>query len=259
MLIIKEEDLNTLYPLIGYGDEGYVYNYNNEYAIKIFTYCKRKENYNKLKRKIAKLKDMLNEHDPNCAFPLGFVSFDGTSIDGYYTQLVKHRRQIKDIEDIELLRDPAKEIEYLVKADEVLQRLHQKQFIVGDVKQDNILIDRQGNTIYIDTDNYKYKYHTFDLVPDRAGLFYNLYGGTVASKDNDILVFTIMSLYLLTGNEKFSTYTHQKEIFTEALREIRLHPEERKELEYIFSQGRDKPYLGPILQKVNPNVFRKNT
>ena len=252
LLNVNKEDLGTKYPFIGYGDEGRVYNYNNTYAIKIFTKLRNPEYKSKYQRKLQKLEEMFELNDPNYAFPMGFVSIEGQNIDGYYTTLVKHKQSLKDFEDLELLHNKKKILEYLIKADKALQRIHSQGIIIGDIKEDNILIDQENNPIYIDTDNYKYKQYSFDLIPDRAGTFYSMYGSTSLSyRDNDILVFSIMALYLLTRLENFS-FMNSPMIIDKTLAKLNFDRETQREIDYIFSKKTDKPYIGPVLKKINP-------
>ena len=253
-LQIHQNDLGTRYPLIGTGDEGYIYKYNDEIALKIFTKIRVANSQSKYRRKLLKLKDMISTlRDPNCAFPLGFVTFNGIDIVGIYLPLVKKHYQLTDFDDLPTLIDKNKIIQYLIKADKCIQRLHQQQIILGDIKQNNILVNENEEPIFIDTDNYQYKHHIFDLIPDRAGCLYYTYGtSSMCLQDNDILVYAIMSLYLLTQDERFY-FCSPKESLSAALHALHLEKEILKELEYIFSPRLDKPYIGPILEKVNIN------
>ena len=61
-----------------------------------------------------------------------------------------------------------------------------------------------------------------------------------------------MVLNILTHDERFN-YCSSKEQLSAAIKQLRVEKEVLKELEYIFSPKLDKPYLGPILEKVNIN------
>ena len=253
MLTIRKSDLGTKYFFIGYGDEGMIYKYNDEIAIKIYT--KHVHEVSKYKRKLLKIKQMITElqKDPNCSFPMGFVSYNGIDIVGIYLPYVKKHKYLDDLEDLPMMHNKEKEKQIIIKADQVLQRLHEQQIIVGDVKSDNILISPEEEPIYIDCDNYQYKNHLFDLIPDRAGcLYYTYQTPSMCLQDNDKLLFAIMVLNILTHDERFN-YCSSKEQLSAAIKQLRVEKEVLKELEYIFSPKLDKPYLGPILEKVNIN------
>lgn len=250
LLTVSRDDLGTKYPEIGRGSEGCIFNYNDKYAIKTFTlYHGLPEIYaNRLKRKIAKLQLMMNVSEEQCTLPYGFISY-GDRIEGYYTRLVNGKKGRKDFTYLEELQNKRKVIEYLIKADAVLKRLHEKKFIVGDVKTDNIMIDKNGEPVFVDVDNYMFGPYGFDLIPDRAGCFYTCYGNTTSYKDNDIFVYTLMALNILTGLDQFGCFATKEDI-QDGLSKLCVTREVRNDLQQILSDSLDKPYVGPVLKKM---------
>lgn len=248
-LVVTDGELYQQGKMLGRGDEGSVFNYRDRYAIKIFTRYKALDSKVKLERKLRKISAMFEQDDPNVAFPMGYVSSNGREIDGYYTRLVAGERHLKDFDDVAKLRDIRKQILLLKKGEEVLKRLHKQDIILGDIKEDNILLDGNENPVYIDTDNYKYKKHFFDLIPTRAGVLYQQFGGPLNYEDNDKLLYAIMALHMLTRDKRFSHRALAQDI-QEAAREAATDRESREALEIIFSDATDKPYVGSVLEKV---------
>ena len=249
-LVINESDLYKKYPEIGRGDEGIVFNYNDQYAMKIFTYYRYSETVSKLDRKLLKIQAMMSLEDPNCAFPLRFVSTDGRKIDGCLTKLIQSRGDLKDFTDLKDLRDLRRVVSYLQEGDKALQRLHQKGIVIGDLKGNNILIDEENKPVYTDSDNFAYKEHRFDLIPSRAGCLYSLYGGSsLRFVDNDKLLYAIMALYYITKDRNFD-FIGPREAIDYALSKLKVDKETQEVLRCIFSDAGDKPYIGPVLSKI---------
>lgn len=227
---------STPYQVLGKGDEGIILNYQDLYAIKLFTKYDRLSK--KLERKLQKLEQLILLKDVGATFPLGFVSSNGKEVDGYYTRLVQGK-SFQDLKGNNIL---------LRKGDEVLQRLHKKNIALGDIKEDNILIEDK-QPIFIDTDNWKYNEYLFDLIPERASFLYELFGGPLSFQDNDILLYSLMCLKIITQDERFK-YPSSKEDILKALKELHLDQETKEILSTIFSDSINKPYIGPVLEKI---------
>lgn len=234
---------------IGSGDEGVVYNYQNKYAIKIFTGYKGFDQKRKLTRKISKIEAMSSLKDPSYAFPKGLVTTNGYTIEGYYYPIVRTGK-LKDFYSLEHQQNDEFVKRFLIKGDAALQRFHKMGGAVGDIKGNNILIDRDRNPVYIDTDNYLFQNYNFDLLPSRAGCFYSLYGGrALAFQENDKLLYAIMALKLLTKDMRFDYMSSAFEI-DDALKELDVDSSTREQLKCIFSDAENKPYMGKILEKI---------
>ena len=247
-IIINRYDLFDNHQLIGEGDEGLVFNYDDKYAVKMFRDCDNRSQLVKLRLKLMKLKEMMSIHDDNINLPLGFVSFDGENVHGIYSRLIKHNK-LFDFNDLTLINDKSERARYLIEGDNILQRIHEKGFIVGDVKPDNIMINDLDEVVYIDCDNYKYKNYLFDTIPTRAGFYFRVYGHDLAYQDNDKLVYTIMALELLTGDEAFNVRQNHEGLIR-AVKRLNLDSDVERELREIISPKRDKPYVGETIKKM---------
>lgn len=142
-------------------------------------------------------------------------------------------------------------LNYILKADAAIQRIHAKGVRIGDIKENNILIDLNDNPVFIDTDNYAFQNFNFDLAPFRARCLEERYGRPASLKDNDIFLFSLMSLKLLTNTSEFSCL-HSDEQLTQLINGLDVSSEVKEGLKLIFSDSQNKPYIGPILRKINP-------
>ena len=237
----------TELEMIGSGDEGIVYNYHNKYAVKIFTKYRGLDKKAKLCRKMSKVEEMTSFHDPAFAYPYGLANTDGINQEGYYTELFHFKNSLASLKR-HCTPDQLRAI--FLKAEDGMKRAHRQGIVLGDIKEDNIMLRENGDPVWIDTDNYKFGKHHFDLIPFRAGTFYKMYGGRVLDfKDNDILVFSIMSMGLLTKDKRFDVKSTSFDI-RDALAERSLDKETKEILDCIFSDAENKPYIGKVLEKI---------
>ncbi|MBR3210828.1 MAG: serine/threonine protein kinase [Bacilli bacterium] len=242
-LYIKPQELEK--GFIGGGDEGCVYRYNNQYAVKIFNSYYDKEK--RMENKMAKVKELMKIQDPSFAFPMGLVTTNGKTENGYYTKYIAGRRSFRHL-SLEMNRE--KILKVLLEAEAALKRIHKRGIIVGDLKEENILLNRGNHPVFIDTDNYICGKHPFDLLPLRVGCLYDLYGGKmIRFEDNDKLLFALMSLEMLTKDPRFK-YGASREDIAQAIKTYSKNKEVREVLSAIFSNAEEKPYVGSVLQKV---------
>lgn len=240
---VNEQELNKHY--IDSGDEGSVYRHNRRYAVKIFGgyYDKR----SRLEYKMAKVKDMTSLRDSSFTFPIGLVTTNGYTSRGYYTKYIGGKKSFKD-----LSFEPNKEVilRYLLEAEAALKRIHKKGIMIGDLKEDNILIDEKDHPVYVDTDNYVCGSHQFDLMPMRVGCQFELYGGNIMNfMDNDKLLFALLALEKYTKDPRFR-YGSTKRDIERALCDHLMTEEARDTLNCIFSDAENKPYIGSVLKKI---------
>lgn len=246
IIIVNKSDLGERYHKIGRGDEGSVYNYKNQYALKTF-YC----NEEKLLTKLDKIEAMSSLKDEAFCFPIGLLGFQDLLKSGYYMELIKYDKNKKNFYYLATLKKIKKIIEYIVKADEAIQRIHTKGIAIGDMKEKHILIDLNNNPVFVDTDNYAYMDYGFDLMPVSVLRLKRRYKNPMSLKDIDIFLFSIMALRLLTHNGAFQ-YTQSDDYLMQLVNNLNVCDEVKDGLKIIFSDSQNKPYIGPILQRINP-------
>ena len=138
-----------------------MYKYNDQLALKIFSFFPRPE---LLPQKFEKIKLLAQLHDEAACFPKGFVGYDKENIEGYYYDFVNPQCEIENFADLLYLKDIRKKLKYIIEADEAVQRFHKMGIILGDIKEDNIMIDKNDNIKFIDTDNWMYGDYGFDII-----------------------------------------------------------------------------------------------
>jgi len=251
ILILDQWDLRKKYKEIGVGTEGNVFNYQDRYALKKFSlflamkYCYEE----KLERRFAKLEKMSLLKDENFCFPIGIFGYQDLEKVGCYSELVKYEKGRKDFTCLWNLNDTKEVFRYLIEADAAMHRFHKMGGIIGDIKEDNIMIDKNGHPKFIDTDNFAYQEYDFEFTPDRISCLKNRYNKEFSLKDNDIFVFSMMALYILTRIEgKWSN-----EDILQIIHQLDTAKEVKNGLKNIFSDSQNKPYIGSILQEIkNP-------
>lgn len=247
-LIIKERERYREYPQIGFGDEASVHKYNEQIAFKTFDFIRDKE---KLPRKFEKIELLGQLYDEAACFPIGLIGYEDKKKEGYYCELVKHLKNYKDFDYLQFLKDKKQLLEYIIQADEAIQRFHKMGLILGDIKNDNIMIDYHGNVRFIDTDNWMYNDYGFDVYPDRADWLSATFNKKFSLIDNDRFVFAMMAIqYFIDGD---IIRLHHSDVYFKKLIEFMDVSQEVKDgLRLIFSDANEKPYIGPILKKINP-------
>lgn len=123
--------------------------------------------------------------------------------------------------------------------------------ILGDIKGNNIMIDYNENVRFVDTDNWKYNDYDFDVYPCRAYWLNNIFNKNFSLIDNDRFVFAMMILqYFIDGD---IIILHQSdEYFKRLIDSMNVSKEIKDGLRLIFSDANEKPYIGPILKRINP-------
>lgn len=247
-LIIEKEKRYKEYVQKGYGDEGSVFQYDEKIAFKTFEFIS--DEY-KLIGKFEKIEFLGKITDPSACFPKGLVGYEDRKKEGYYYELVNYLKNCKDFDYLQFLKSKRKVIEYIVKADEAIQRFHKLGFILGDIKGENIMIDCDENVKFVDTDNWMYKEYGFDINPSRASWLNNTFNKDFSLVDNDRFVFAMLAIQLFVNVSIISlpcsdNYLKKLIEFMDVSQEI------KDGLRLIFSDAQEKPYVGPILKKINP-------
>lgn len=256
-LIINPDLLGITYPKIGEGYEGTVYNYDNKYALKTFKRFRTDDRLGfKLERRMKKLEDMSELDDiPGCPLPRG-VFGTSSEILGSYKKIVFTREGRKDFNCLKTMNDRDEVIRLLVEGDAILQRIHESGMAVGDVLEQNILINDEGHAVFVDSDNFKYGNHFFEFSPTTAGFFYEAFSGnTIHYEDNDKLLYAVMALKALDGSESHFNICMDGSDLRYSLKSFRFdgEPFDKESMEQlleIFSDAPNKPYVGPILKKL---------
>lgn len=248
-LEIEENELYKKYPQIGFGEEASVHKYDEDLAFKVFIFFSKKEC---LSRKFEKIELMGKLRDESACFPVGLVGYEDKKKEGYFCDLVNPLSGCKDFEALTYLKDMRKLLDYIVQADEAIQRFHKMGLVLGDVKEDNIMIDENGNVKFVDTDNWMYGDYGFDLEPGRAHLLRRTYNKEASLIDSDRFAFAMMAIqYFIKGT---LIRLHCSEAYFKKMVELlNVSPEVKDGLRLIFSDAKDKPYVGPILKMIDPN------
>ena len=247
-LIIEEEKRYKEYPQIGFGDEASIHKYNEQIAFKTFDFIQDKE---KLPKKFEKIELLGQLSDVAACFPIGLVGYEDKKKEGYYYNLVNPLKNYKDFDYLQFLKDTRQLLGYIIQADEAIQRFHKMGIILGDIKGDNIMLDCNGNVRFVDTDNWMFNDYGFDVYPGRADWLSDNFNKKFSLIDNDRFVFAMMAIqYFIKGD---IIRLHHSDVYFKKLIEFMDVSQEVKDgLRLIFSDANEKPYIGPILKKINP-------
>lgn len=247
-LVVDKEKRYKEYPQKGFGDEGLVFQYDDKTAFKTFDFISDKD---VLTRKFSKIELLGHLTDPAACFPIGLVGYEDRKKEGYYYDLVNPLKGCKDFEYLQFLKDIRRLIEYIIKADEAIQRFHKMDIILGDIKENNIMIDCNGNVKFVDTDNWMYKDYGFDTPPGRAGWLKATFGKEFSLVDNDRFVFAMMAIQFFVNGSVIRLHSSDN-YFKRLIALMDVSQEVKDGLRLIFSDAPDKPYIGPIMKKIDP-------
>lgn len=247
-LIIEEKKRFREYPIIGSGAEASVHKYNEQIAFKVFDFIQDKE---KLSRKFEKIELLGQLCDASACFPIGLIGYEDKKKEGYYCDLVNPLENYGDFDYLRILKDMRELLGYIIQADEAIQRFHKMGLILGDIKGDNIMLDCNGNVKFIDTDNWMYNDYGFDVYPCRANLLNDTFNKKFSLIDNDRFVFAMMALQYFIKGSTISLHLSD-EYFKKLIEFMNVSKEVKDGLRLIFSDANEKPYIGPILKRINP-------
>lgn len=247
-LQIAKEDKSLVYDYISSGSEGYVYGYNRWIAMKFFLDFESDLNR---KLKLEKVEVLAQLKDANFTFPIGFVGYESGFKEGYYMDRVipydeenptvlyaKNNFSTSEVRDI------------LIGGDRALQRVHSEGYFHGDIRDRNVLLDANKTFVFIDTDNGFYKGFDCDYPSHIANSFYTTYWHVLSPSDNDKFMFALLALNTILKGVKF--YSHKSAEFYESIiGQLNVSRAVKRELLYIFSPKKDKPYIGPILESID--------
>ena len=259
ILVLDKKQIKEEYVRIGFGVEANVYNYFNRYALKIFSndfYGKGKKR--ELNRKMKKVESLIKISDPSFCFPIDLIVDSELNKIGYYMNLLALKMdditQLSDLkEKYKISKDKMSIFKILMNADRAIARIHRKGVIIGDIHGHNIIIDKNNNPRFVDTDNYKYNDYDYDVQPWRTKIYEKHYGKIYNLKDNDIFLYAILVLEFLTGNEPLYDYMNVKDYFKQVLNDLNINKQIKSGLKYIFSDSMNKPYIHEIISGIDPN------
>ena len=245
ILQIDEWRIDKEFPKIGYGDEGNVYEYNKDIVLKIY-YSKKN-----LRRKFEKIELLGKMQDDNASFPIGLVGYESGEKEGYYSSHAKPDRYFKDFSQFAAIEDKTQKLKAILEADAAIRRFHQKGLILGDIRGANIMVSRNNKPIFIDTDNWMIGDYGFDILPYRTEWLEQAYRKKASLIDNDRFVFAIMALQMLI-KKAISKDLPTKEDLDNLVESLPTSKRIKKEIKLIFSDARNKPYIGDILREIYP-------
>ncbi len=104
--------------MIGTGEEGTIYNYNNQYALKTFSLFRTMEYFygQNLTNKFAKLEAMSSLTDESFCLPIGLLGFKDLFKEGCYMEIVQYDKDKKDFNYLKTLKDTTTILRYILKS-----------------------------------------------------------------------------------------------------------------------------------------------
>lgn len=244
---IENENLHNIYPQIGYGCEGSIYKHDNNTALKIFNYLKEEL----LENKFKKIEFFGTIKDDSFEFPQGLVGFENGKKAGYFMNLIETDLRLKTYYQLNFLHDNSKVIEYLLKAENAIKRIHSKGIIIGDIHSENIMIDKGGSPRFIDTDNYATEFFEFDILPRVTTIYEKVFKSHCSLIDNDKFTFSLMALqYFMNGT--ILSMSSSARYFSQLVEFLDVNKHSKNILTSIFSDSKDKPYIGEMLREIDP-------
>lgn len=249
MIIIEQEKCGREYKLVGNGIEGEVYRCYN-LALKMFDLFPHTKS---LSQKFKKIELLGQLQDNAACFPRGFVGYSSKKIEGYFCELVEPNNQYKDFDSktLFMLKDIRKKLQYIIEADEAIQRFHKMGLILGDIKGNNIMINPKGKIKFVDTDNWMYKNYGFDVNPIRSKWLQLLYNKDFSLIDNDKFAFSMMAIQILLNLSFSNPKNISDKYFQYMIHLLEVKNETKELLRIIFSDAKDKPYIGDILKNID--------
>lgn len=239
-IVIEEESLGSLYPLLGSGVEGSVYEYN-DLVIKILN----KEEVS-LSKIIDRVKYLITVKIKNVIFPESIVVNANKEIIGYSMKKVTPN-EYKSFFNLIECKDNNRFIDYFMSVQETMKELHKHNIYIGDFNPNNIMIDDNENPVFIDTINYATKEFDFLLKPYSSYIYEKLFGSTLSLLDNDKFMFTFLFISYLISFEDLEKSVSNIEYFKEIINKFDISEKSKKILINIFSNNNSKEYIDDVL------------
>lgn len=243
---IASKDVGSKYEYLGQGHEGIVYRFDSQTAIKIF---KPFDNRYYQKLKFQKVKVFSQFTDPSFTFPKGLVEFETHTKEGYYKNLVDVHSKYPTFDALSDYPNCHKKLDIILSGDSAIKRAHSTGLVLGDIKKENLLIDRDLNPVFVDCDNYAGLGFGFDLLPYRIRRLTEIHGKDFSVQDSDKFLYAVKALHIIIG---YPISRMPKEFYYELVMKLNVSLAVKNGLLEIFSDMRNKPYVGDIIKEINP-------
>ncbi len=250
ILSIEERNLYNTFTFLGEGTEGKVFQKDN-LAFKIF-HLKRLRKI--LNCKCQKIELLSKLNDSSFCFPIGLLSLNN-EIKGYYMPLIESGKYKNMDELLYKSNNISKMIECLCKVSNAVERLHKLGVTIGDIRPKNIMLAQNDEPIFIDTDNYSIGGYDYDLNLQCVDFLYDIYHKNFSYEDIDKFLLGILAIQpFLEGSviESQILMQHDDAYFQNLIQYMHIDKKYKEALRLIFSDSPNKPYVGPILKRINP-------
>ena len=249
-IIISKEDLTKKYELIDWGSEGEIYKYDENHAFKVYPGLISK----KIRRnKFNKIELLTKLNDDSFTFPLGLIYNENGGKEGYLMKYINTPYKQKNFDDLRFYYQYDKLLDYIIKASDALERVHQYGITIGDLRGENILIDENNNPVFIDTDNYAYQNYYYNLICYNSYYLRRAFRKSYSQVENDKYLFAMLCMQLFTPGIVIENNQTDR-FFEEMIKLLDIPIEYKEELRQIFSDASNKPYIGPVLKRINPKT-----
>ena len=243
-LRIKKEDLYEKHQLIKKGTRGKIFNFQNDFALKNFN----EERIELLRIRKELIKRLMQLKDDSFCFPIGFLEYSCEELRGYYMDYLNENYITLALSSVEE-RTLIERIQRIQKISTAIERIHKKGIIIGDLHNQNIMIDREGNPKFVDTDSYGYD----DILPEENLFCIRLYqeecGKDKPLTDCDKYWLGVLALEYLFPEIDIPNYPEE---LREFIKKCKIPKQVKESFNIIFSDAINKPYVGTLLAKLNP-------
>ena len=239
---------------LGCGYEGNVYRHGEQTAIKIFnTYSLNDE---KLKEKFKKIEVLGQLQNADACLPKEIAEYpDGTKA-GYIMDLVNPHPQHANFTKLSELECLEEKISYIIQASDKIDTLHELKLFLGDISGENIMIDKNENVRFIDTDNWMYGGYDFNVESNLMRLLKKCYAKEFHVQDNDCFIFALLAMEVIQGKIMHNIQPNDT-TFKNQIEKLGVSKNTQEGLRYIFSDAPRKTYIGEILRTLSSTEKRK--
>lgn len=235
------------------GSEGRVY-FKDGYAYKYF------KDEKVLASKQAKVEEFKKINLEGFVMPEEALYDENNNFNGYIMKQVNNDLSIYDLcEAKKEVYKLDKKIEYLLKAEKLIKKAHEKGFILNDCNLWNFLIQENDEVIGIDTDNFQYKNLKTETIPTYFLKYYqSLANQTESSVNSDKFSFGLLALrsllkYPFELNGALIEYNSKFDYLQNIFKYIDMPKEALDEIYEFLSTNEEKEWIGKTLVKLSSN------